>query len=104
MRMPRGGEGETVLKNRERKDVAISEIRQERVARDAERALGRALAAAQTAHENRGRDIQILDLRELTSVFDFFIIVTGASRRQLHAIAEEVDRVMETDFGDRRLA
>ena len=67
------------------------------------RSLDRALAAARTAELNRGRDIVILDLRELTSVFDYFVIVTGSSRRQLHAISEEVDRVMENDYGDHRL-
>lgn len=67
------------------------------------RSLERALAAARTADFNRGRDIVILDLRALTSVFDYFVIVTGSSRRQLHAISEEIDRVMETDYGDKRL-
>jgi ribosome-associated protein len=67
------------------------------------RSLERALAAARTAELNRGRDVVILDLRELTSVFDYFVIATGASRRQLHAISEEIDRVMQNDYGDRRL-
>jgi ribosome-associated protein len=65
--------------------------------------LERALAAARTAELTRGQNIAILDLRELTSVFDYFVIATGASRRQLHAISEEIDRVMETDYGDKRL-
>jgi len=82
--------------------VAISEIRQERVVRDADRALQRALAAAQTAHENRGRDIQILDLRELTTEFDFFVIATGTSVRQMHAISEEIDHKLEDEMHDRR--
>jgi ribosome-associated protein len=82
--------------------VAISEIRQERVARDADRALERALAAAQTAHENRGRDIQILDLRELTTEFDYFVIATGTSVRQMHAISEEIDHKLEDELDDRR--
>jgi ribosome-associated protein len=52
---------------------------------------------------NRGTNIVILDLRELTSVFDYFVIVTGASRRQLHAMSEAIEHAMETDYGDRRL-
>jgi ribosome-associated protein len=67
------------------------------------RSLDRAFAAARTAEVNRGRDIVILDLRELTSVFDYFVIATGSSRRQLHAISEEIDRVMQNDYGDKRL-
>jgi ribosome-associated protein len=62
-----------------------------------------ALAAARTAAENRGRDLVVLDLRELTPVFDYFVIATGTSRRQLHAISEEIDRVLQEELGDRRL-
>jgi ribosome-associated protein len=65
--------------------------------------LRRARIAARVAGENRGRDVVILDLRELTRVFDFFVLVSGASRRQLHAISEEIDRVMEQELGDRRM-
>jgi len=45
----------------------------------------------------------ILDLRELTPVFDFFVIATGNSRRQLHAISEEIDNVFEKELGEKRL-
>ncbi len=65
-------------------------------------ALDRAVLAARTAEDNRGRDIAILDLRSLTTAFDYFVIVTGASRRQLHAMSEEIDRVLG-ELGDRRL-
>jgi len=72
-------------------------------ATQAERARQRALTAARIAGENRGRDIVVLDLGEMTSLFDFFVVVTGSSRRQLHAISEEIDRVLENELGDRRL-
>jgi ribosome-associated protein len=65
--------------------------------------LRRARIAARVAAENRGRDVVILDLRELTSMFDFFVLVSGASRRQLHAISEEIDRVLQEELGDRRM-
>ena len=65
--------------------------------------LRRARIAARVAAENRGRDIVILDLRELTCMFDFFVIASGASRRQLHAISEEIDRVLQEELGDRRM-
>lgn len=67
------------------------------------KALQRALAAARTAEENRGRDIVVLDMRELSSMFDYFVLATGTSRRQLHAISEEIDHVLEERMGDRRL-
>ena len=65
--------------------------------------LKRALVAAQTAEDNRGRNIVVLDLHELTSVFDYFVIATGTSRRQLHAISEEIDHALEEGMGDRRM-
>ena len=71
--------------------------------RSADRALQLALAAARTADENQGQDIVVLDMRELTPVFDYFVIATGNSRRQLHAISEEIDHCLEDDLGDRRM-
>ena len=71
--------------------------------RTADRALKLALAAARTADENQGQDIVVLDMRELTPVFDYFVIATGNSRRQLHAISEEIDHCLEDDLGDRRM-
>ena len=65
--------------------------------------LARALAAARTAENNRGRDVVVLDLRELTSMCDYFVLATGTSRRQLHAISEEIDDVLKRDFNDKRM-
>lgn len=61
------------------------------------------MAAARTAEENRGQDIAVLDMRGLTPEFDYFVIATGNSRRQLHAISEEIDHRLEDDLGDKRM-
>ncbi len=71
-------------------------------ARVRDQALERALVAARVAEDNRGRDIVVLDMRELTTLFDFFVIASGTSRRQLHAMSEEIDRALEA-LGDHRL-
>lgn len=76
--------------------AATIEVRQERSKQ-------LALAAARTAADNRGEDIVLLDMRPMTTEFDYFVLVTGNSRRQLHAISEEIDRVLETDLGDQRM-
>jgi ribosome-associated protein len=68
------------------------------------RSLQLALAAARAAAENRGQDIQVLDLRKLTPIFDYFVIATGASRRQLHAVSEEIDHALEEGLGDQRMS
>jgi ribosome-associated protein len=70
--------------------------------RAAERSLKLALAAARTAEDNRGENIVVLDMREITPVFDYFVIATGASRRQLHAISEEIDHCLEDELGDQQ--
>jgi ribosome-associated protein len=54
------------------------------------------------ASENKARDVVVLDMRELTPLFDYFVIATGASRRQIHTIAEEIDAAMHAE-GERRL-
>ena len=62
----------------------------------------RALAAARVADETRGTDVHVLDLRGLTDVFDYFVLATGASRRQLHAMADEIEQVMKKEMHDTR--
>jgi len=71
---------------------------------DSDRSLQLALAAATSAAENRGRDIVVLDMRPLTPVFDYFVIATGTSRRQLHSMSEEIDHKLEDELGDQRLS
>ncbi len=58
-------------------------------------ALERARICARIADDNRAKDIVLLDLRQVTPLVDFFVIVTAASRRQSHAIASEVDQRMK---------
>jgi ribosome-associated protein len=66
-------------------------------------ALERACLAAQVAADHKARDIVVLDMREITALYDFFVIVTGGSRRQIHTIAEEIDAALNA-CGDRRLS
>lgn len=64
-------------------------------------ALQRACLAAKVATENKGQDVVVLDLRSLTPLFDYFVIATGASRRQVHAIVEDTDAALRS-VGDTR--
>ena len=54
-------------------------------------ALHRACLAARIAADNKGRDVLVLDMRPCTPLFDFFVLATGTSRRQVHTLAEEID-------------
>jgi ribosome-associated protein len=54
------------------------------------------------AADNKGRDIVVLDMRGVTPIYDFLVLTTGGSRRQIHTIAEEVDAALH-ERGDHRL-
>jgi len=71
---------------------------------DPERSLKLALAAARTAVDNRGQQVVILDTRQQTPEFDFFVIASGTSRRQLRAMSDEIDHKLEGELHDKRLA
>jgi len=45
----------------------------------------------------------VLDMRGLSPEFDYFVLSTGNSRRQLHAISEDIDRALADELGDQRL-
>jgi len=65
--------------------------------------LDRACLAAHVATENKGRDVLVLDMRGITPLYDFFVLATGNSRRQIHTMAEEIDAALRAE-GDRRRA
>ena len=67
------------------------------------RSLELALAAAREAEDNRGQEVLVLDMRDQTSAFDYFVIATGTSNRQLRAMSDAIDDVMQKQFGHRRL-
>lgn len=68
-----------------------------------ERSRELALAAARTAAENGGSEIVVLDMSRQSAMFDYFVIATGTSRRQLHAMSEEIDHKLEDELQDKRM-
>lgn len=65
-------------------------------------AVENAFLCARVAADHKARDIVVLDMRGLTPLYDFFVIATGTSRRQLHTLAEEIDAGMRAE-GETRL-
>lgn len=65
-------------------------------------ALQHAVMAAKACDDFRGKDIVVLDLTPITAIFDYFVVASAGSGRQMAAIAEEVHRVMK-EVGSRRL-
>ena len=49
-----------------------------------------ALLAAEAADGKKGIDIQVLDLRELTPIADYFVICSGTSTTQVGAVVDGI--------------
>ncbi|HEV8068727.1 MAG TPA: ribosome silencing factor [Planctomycetaceae bacterium] len=56
-----------------------------------------ACLCARIADEYRGRETIVLDLTGVTAIFDFFVLTTAGSPRQMRAIADEVQRVLSAE-------
>ena len=48
----------------------------------------------EVASDKLAEDIVLLDVRELCSFADYFVICSGASQRQTSAIADEIDKAL----------
>lgn len=55
------------------------------------------------AEDNKGQDVLVLDMRGITSLYDYFVVASGASRRQIHTITEQVEAAMRGE-GEQRLS
>ena len=63
----------------------------------------RAILCARVAEDNKGQEVTVLDMRGITSLYDFFVLANGVSRRQIHTITEEIDAAMRAE-GEQRLS
>jgi ribosome-associated protein len=56
-----------------------------------------ALLCRELADNKKAEDIVILDVRELSSVTDYFVIASGTSEPHLRAIVDEISDKLEDD-------
>lgn len=68
-----------------------------------DRSLQLAQAAAREAEDNRGQNVVVLEMRDETAIFDYFVIATGTSNRQLRAMSDAIDDVLQKQFGHARV-
>lgn len=57
--------------------------------------------AVKCVDEKKGIGIVVLDLREIASFTEFFVIASGANQRQVQAIADEIDEQLKKQMGTR---
>ncbi len=64
-----------------------------------------ALLASEAAESKKANDVQILDVKELTIIADYFLICSGNSEVQVKAIARAIEnKLAEEDILARKVA
>jgi len=53
------------------------------------------LTAVHAAESKQARDVTVLDVRNVTSFTDYFVICTGANVRQIQTIADEIQQQLK---------
>jgi ribosome-associated protein len=82
--------------------LKIATVRSEQ-ASPVEATIDRAVLCARVAEDHKAREVVVLDMRGITPLYDYFVLVTGQSRRQIHNLAEEIDAELRA-LGERRLS
>ena len=57
--------------------------------------------AVRAVRSKKALDVVVLDLRKAGGFTDYFVICTGTSARQLHAIADGVEEALRQELGER---
>jgi ribosome-associated protein len=57
--------------------------------------------AVRLASEKKATDLRALDLRDIVSFTEFFIIASGANQRQVQAICDEIDEQLKKQLSTR---
>lgn len=50
-----------------------------------------------SCEETKAMDIKVLDIKGLTTIADYFVIVSGSSTVQVKAIVDKIDEAMEKE-------
>jgi ribosome-associated protein len=54
-----------------------------------------ARAAADAASDKKASDVLLLDVREITTIADYFVICSGNNARQIQAIADAIEEALK---------
>ena len=61
-----------------------------------------ALLAAKALSDKKGREIQVLEIADLTTLADYFVLATGSSNTQINALCDAVEKEL-TEKGEEPL-
>ena len=62
-----------------------------------------ALLAAKALSDKKGKEIRVLEIAELTTLADYFVLATGSSNTQLNALVDNVEKVLTEEAGEEPL-
>lgn len=62
-----------------------------------------ALLAAKALSDKKGKEIRVLEIAELTTLADYFVLATGSSNTQIHALVDNVEKVLTEEAGEEPL-
>ena len=62
-----------------------------------------ALLAARALSDKKGREIQALEITDLSTLADYFVIATGGSNTQINALVDNVEKVLMEEAGEEPL-
>jgi ribosome-associated protein len=54
--------------------------------------------AKEIAEDKKGEDVIIIDVKDLTSITNYFVIITANSTPQINAISSEIEKVFKYDY------
>ena len=53
-----------------------------------------ALLAARALSDKKGKEIRVMEIAELTTLADYFVLATGASNTQINALVDNVEKLL----------
>ena len=56
-----------------------------------------AIACARIAEDKKAENITVLNIHKLTFITDYFVIATGFNKRQLQAIADDIEKQLKEE-------
>ena len=62
-----------------------------------------ALLAAKALSDKKGKKIQVLEIADITTLADYFVIATGGSNTQINALIDNVEKVLHEEAGEEPL-
>ena len=59
-----------------------------------------AIIAAKALDEKKGKEISAIEITDLTTLADFFVIATGTSNTQINALCDAVEKALKEQAGE----